>query len=89
MDLLEGLGGLQAKVEKESGEERQGAFLNEANGGVLEKVLVAPVPLLVGKAWRRRYEAGRQYGLSFMQQRDQNYVDRAGDSTMSERSLPI
>ena len=88
MDLLDGLGDLQAKVKKGSGEARQGALLEEASEGVLEKMesSVAPVPLtlplpvpLMGKAWRRRYEAGRQYGLSFIQQRNQNYVDGAGD----------
>ena len=72
MDLLEGLGDLQSKVKVNgSGEARQGALLSEASEGVLEKA-VAPLPL--GRAWRRRYEAGRQYGLSFIQQRDQNYV---------------
>ena len=82
MDLLEGLGDLQAKVKKESGKTRQGALQKEASDKVLEKV--APLPLLVGQkkllvgqAWRRRYEAGRQYGLRFIQQRDQNYVDGA------------
>ena len=68
---------MQAKVKKGSGEARQGALKKEADDGLLEKVesSVAPLPLLVGKAWRRRYEAGRQYGLSFIRQRDQNYVD--------------
>ena len=75
MDLLEGLGDLQAKAKKESGEARQGALQKEASDKVLEKV--APLPLSVGQAWRRRYEAGRQYGLRFIQQRDQNDVDGA------------
>ena len=70
-------------MKKGSGEARQGALLEEASEGVLEKmessVAPLPLPLLVGKAWRRRYEAGRQYGLSFIQQRNQNYVDGAGD----------
>ena len=75
MDLLEGLGDLQAKAKKESGKTRQGALQKEASDGLVEKV--APLPLLVGQTWRRRYEAGRQYGLRFIQQRDQNYVDGA------------
>ena len=68
MDLLEGLGDLQAKAKKGGGEARQ-----EALKEVESPVLVAP--LLVGKAWRRRYKAGRQFGLNFIQQRDQNYVE--------------
>ena len=71
MDLLEGLGDLQARGKKASGEARQGA-LREASE-VESPVLVAP--LLGGKAWRRRYEAGRQFGLTFIQQGDQNYVE--------------
>ena len=82
MDLLEGLGDLQAKVKKGSGgEARQGALREEASaGGLLGQALVdPPPPLPLGKAWRRRFEAGRQFGLSFIQQRDQNYVERASD----------
>ena len=83
MDLLEGLGDLQAKVKKGSGgEARQGALMEaEASaGGLLGEALVdPPPPLPLGKAWRRRFEAGRQFGLSFIQQRDQNYVERASD----------
>ena len=85
MDLLEGLGDLQAKVKKGSGgEARQGALMEaEASaGGVLGEALVDPPPpplSPLGKAWRRRFEAGRQFGLSFIQQRDQNYVERASD----------
>ena len=75
MDLLEGLWDLQAKAKKESGKTRQGALQKEASDKVLEKV--APLPLSVGQTWRRRYETGRQYGLRFIQQRDQNDVDGA------------
>ena len=82
MDLLEGLVDLQAKVKKGSGgEARQGALRKDANTGRLlgEALVDPPPPLPLGKAWRRRFEAGRQFGLSFIQQRDQNYVERASD----------
>ena len=83
MDLLEGLVDLQAKVKKGSGgEARQGALREEASaGGLLGQALVDPPPLPLGKAWRRRFDAGRQFGLSFIQQRDQNYVERASDQS--------
>ena len=84
MDLLEGLVDLQAKVKKGSvGDARQGALREDASAGaILGQDLVdppPPPPLPLGQAWRRRFEAGRQFGLSFIQQRDQNYVERASD----------
>ena len=87
MDLLEGLGDLQAKVKKgRDGKARQGALREEANPGqLLGQALLEPplqpLPLPLGKGWRRRFEAGRQFGLSFIQQRDQNYVERASDQS--------
>ena len=86
MDLLEGLGDLQAKAKKgRSGEARQGALREEASAsGLLGQALLEPPPpppLSLGKGWRRRFETGRQFGLSFIQQRDQNYVERASDQS--------
>ena len=77
MDLLEGLGDLKAKMKKgREGEERKGP-LRKTKEGLFGKVESSVAPL--GKAWMRRYEAGRQFGRSFIQQGDQNYVDRTGD----------
>ena len=77
LDLLEGLGDLKAKMKKgREGEERKGP-LRKTKEGLFGKVESSVAPL--GKAWMRRYEAGRQFGRSFIQQGDQNYVDRTGD----------
>ena len=75
--MLEGLGSLRTEAKKEMAEARQGA-LGEANNsqrllGESSTLVAAPL----GKSWSRQFEAGRQFGRRFIQQRHQNYVEGA------------
>ena len=73
--MLEGLGSLRTEAKTEMAEARQGA-LGEANNS--QRLLGESSTL--GKSWSRQFEAGRQFGRRFIQQRHQNYVEgAAGD----------
>ena len=78
--MLEGLGSLRTEAKMEMAEARQGA-LGEANDSqrlLGESSTLVATPL--GKSWSRQFEAGRQFGRRFIQQRHQNYVEgAAGD----------
>ena len=75
--MLEGLGSLRTEAKMDMSEARQGA-LREANDSqrlLGESSTLVATPL--GKSWSRQFEAGRQFGRRFIQQRHQNYVEGA------------